>query len=389
MKRHVRTGLDNLLVSQGSLPLGDSPAVLCHEASVTSDMIHAVDALLSSDVRLKGIFGPQHGIFGTDQANMVEWEGGAEFHGIPVHSLYGANRKPTAEMLSGISSMIIDLQDVGARYYTYIWTALLCLRACAEMGIPAIVCDRPNPIGGVKIEGPGIDEGFESFVGLANIPVQHGLTIGEVLSLLAEREGIAEFLHVSAMSGWRREMDWPETGLEWINPSPNMPGYLTSLVYPGGCLLEGTNISEGRGTTRPFELVGAPWIDSRDFAAVLDAECLPGAIFRPTEFKPMFDKFIGEICRGIQVHIADKTAFRPVLTYYSIIKCARNLYPDEFAWSNPPYEYEFEKLPIDILAGSPEFRQAVEEDLPWVYIAEQWHANETAFAEERRKHLIY
>ena len=389
MNSQVKIGLKTLLEKPLNYPLGDSPALLCNEASVTSRMVHAVDALLSANVHLKGIFGPQHGIFGTDQANMVEWEGGAEFHGIPVHSLYGANRKPTEEMISGLTSMIIDLQDVGARYFTYIWTALLCLRACAENDIPVIICDRPNPIGGEIPEGPGIDGSFESFVGMANIPVRHGLTIGELLSLLAEREGISEFLHISKMSGWRREMGWPDTGLDWINPSPNMPGYSTSIVYPGGCLLEGTNISEGRGTTRPFELVGAPWIDSRDFAAVLDAECLPGIIFRPTEFKPMFDKYSGEICRGIQVHVADKFSFRPVLTYYSIIKCARSLYPDEFAWSNPPYEYEFEKLPIDILAGSPRFRQAVEEDLPWAYVADQWHTNETAFAEERRKHLIY
>jgi uncharacterized protein YbbC (DUF1343 family) len=292
-------------------------------------------------------------------------------------------------MLSGVSAMIIDLQDVGARYYTYIWTALLCLRACAEKGIPAVVCDRPNPIGGEIIEGPGVDKGFESFVGMANIPVRHGLTIGELLSLLAEREDIAEFLHISKMSGWCRRMSWPNTRLDWINPSPNMPGYLTSRVYPGGCLLEGTNLSEGRGTTRPFEYVGAPWIDGRDFAAVMDAEFLPGVVFRPTEFKPMFDKYSEQICRGIQVHIADESAFRPVLTYYSIIKSALTLYPYDFAWANPPYEYEFEKLPIDILAGSPRFRQAVEEDLPWQHVAEEWRSNETAFAEEHRKHLIY
>lgn len=386
----IKTGVDNLIKKPGDRPLGGSPGILCHEASVTSQLVHSIDALIACGVNLSAIFGPQHGIYGTDQANMVEWQSSVDSHtGLPLYSLYGENRKPTSDMLSGLSSMIIDLQDVGARYYTYIWTALLTLRACAEADIPVIVCDRPNPIGGQNIEGCGIDEGYESFVGLTNIPICHGLTIGELLSLLASEEGIAKNLYISEMSGWNREMRWPATGLQWINPSPNMPGYRSALVYPGGCLVEGTNLSEGRGTTCPFELIGAPWVDARDFTAALDAENIPGVAFRPTEFKPAFDKFVGQTCRGIQVHVIDEESFRPVLTYYAIIKCARALYPEDFAWAQPPYEYEFEKLPIDILAGSPTFRESVEEDIPSREIAETWRDNELSFDSERRNYLLY
>jgi uncharacterized protein YbbC (DUF1343 family) len=390
MKTKVKTGIEILLDSPKSFPLGDSPAILCNEASVCSNLTNAIDALIGSGVRLKAIFGPQHGFYCTDQANMIEWESEIDPRTkLPFISLYGAHRKPTPDMLAGISSMIIDLQDVGARFYTYLWSALLTLRACADMGIPVILCDRPNPIGGEIIEGPGIEVGFESFVGLADLPVRHGLTIGEALYMLALREGVASKLHVAKMSGWHRWMSWPDTGLEWVNPSPNMPGYRTALVYPGGCLLEATNISEGRGTTRPFELVGAPWIDMWDFSVALDAERLPGAIFRPTEFKPVFDKFSDQICRGIQVHAIDEAAFRPVLTYYAIIKCARTLYPGEFRWADPPYEYEFEKLPIDILAGSETFRKAVEACLPTSEVAEIWRVGELSFENERREHLVY
>ncbi len=363
---------------------------MCHEASVTSNLVHAIDYLRGNGLDLAAIFGPQHGIYGTDQANMVEWAGSTDSRtGLPMFSLYGEHRKPTPEMLNGLSSMIIDLQDVGARYYTYIWTALLSVRACAEAGIPVIICDRPNPIGGEIVAGPGIEDGFESFVGLANIPVRHGITIGELLLLLASREDISNNLHLCEMTGWDRRMNWHYTGLQWVNPSPNMPGYLTALVYPGGCLIEATNLSEGRGTTRPFELVGAPWVDCWDLAAALDAEHLPGVAFRPTEFKPAFDKYAGQVCSGIQVHVSNEMAFRPIVTYYAIIRCARALFPEDFAWAQPPYEYEHEKLPIDILAGSPKFRLAVEEDTPTGEVARSWHENERAFREEREQHLLY
>lgn len=385
----IKTGLENLL-DREKLPIEGSPGLLCHEASVTSDLVHAIDYLRGNGIDLAAIFGPQHGLYGTDQANMVEWQGATDSRtGLPLYSLYGDHRSPTPGMLDGLSSMIIDLQDIGARYYTYIWTALLTTRACIKAGIPVIVCDRPNPIGGEIVAGPGIEDDFKSFVGLANIPVRHGLTIGEMLSLLASREAFADNLYICEMSGWDRRMSWTDTGLQWVNPSPNMPGYRTALVYSGGCLIEATNLSEGRGTTRPFELIGAPWIDCWDFAAALDAENLPGAVFRPTQFKPTFDKFAEKICNGIHVHVTNENAFRPVLTYYAIIRCARALFPEDFAWACPPYEYEYEKLPIDILAGSPKFRRAVEEDTPTGDFARSWHENERAFREEREHHLLY
>jgi len=386
----ICTGLEKIIENPENFPMGESPGLLCHSASVTSELTHAVDAIIGRGILLSVVFGPQHGIGGTDQANMIEWEGDRDGRtGLPIYSLYGENRRPTAEMLSGLSSMIIDLQDVGARYYTYIWTAFLCIRACSGQGIPVIIADRPNPIGGDIIEGPGIDSGFSSFVGLGDIPVRHGLTIGELLMLLATRKGISDNLHVACVEGWQRSMKWPETGLHWVNPSPNMPSYLTALVYPGGCLVEGTNLSEGRGTTRPFEYIGAPWVDAYDLAAALDAEELPAAIFRPCEFKPAFDKFAGRTCRGIQVHILDENEFRPVLTYYAIIKCVRALCPKHFRWSEPPYEYEFDKLPIDILAGSTAFRDAVENDIPATEMVALWRANEDVFKNERRGFLLY
>jgi len=386
----VKTGLDRLPGYISELPLGKTPGVLCHQASVTGELTFIIDFLMEMNIEPRAIFGPQHGLFGIDQANMVEWEG--DFYsrvGIPVYSLYGKNREPTIETLSGLSSLLVDLQDAGARYYTYIWTALLTLRACYKAGIPVIILDRPNPIGGKIIEGPGIETGYESFVGLSSIPIRHGCSICELLSLLAGREGLESALYTVPMDGWNRDMLWTDTGLQWVNPSPNMPSPTAAFVYPGGCLVEGTNLSEGRGTTRPFELVGAPWVDAQDFAEELSRENLNGVAFRPCSFKPTFDKYAGETCNGVQVHITEKTEFKPVITYYTIIKTARALYPTNFRWAEPPYEYEFEKLPIDILAGGSAFREALESNTPASELEKSWHNNESRFRAEREPYLIY
>ncbi len=386
----VKTGLEVFIGEPSVVSVGGSPALLCHQASVTGGLVHAIDVLMGAGIKLAAVFGPQHGLFGTDQANMVEWEGKTDSRtGIPVFSLYGKNRRPTPEMLLGVSSLIVDLQDVGARYYTYIWTALLCLRACAEAGIPMIVLDRPNPLGGKTVEGPGIEEDFESFVGLCDIPIRHGCTIGELMRIFAAREGLSKTLTVVSMEGWQREMFWPDTKLPWILPSPNMPTPNTALVYAGGCLLEGTNLSEGRGTTIPFELLGAPWIYPYSLAAALSAERLSGVMFRPCSFKPTFDKYANEICRGVQVHVTDRAAFRPVITYYAIIRAARAMFTKHFVWAETPYEYEYEKLPIDILAGSSHFREAVEADIPIDEFAKSWRENEENFRREREEYLLY
>jgi uncharacterized protein YbbC (DUF1343 family) len=303
-------------------------------------------------LELSALFGPQHGFHGHTQDNMIEWSGFRHPRlGIPVHSLYGENREPTDAMLNGLDALLIDLQDIGCRVYTFIWTMYLCLRACERAMLPVAVVDRPNPITADTVEGPVLDQAYASFVGLHPIPLRHGLTIGE----LAEKFRAEAFpkleLHVLAMSGWQRGWWYDQTGLPWVLPSPNMPALETAVVYPGMVLLEGTNLSEGRGTTRPFELFGAPWIDAWDLCAGLDALGLPGVRFRRASFQPTFQKFAGQLCHGSQLHVTDRNRFRPVQTALEILIWIAEHYPNEFRWKLPPYEYEAKKLPIDILLG--------------------------------------
>jgi uncharacterized protein YbbC (DUF1343 family) len=307
---------------------------------------------------------------------------------VPIYSLYSDTREPTAGMLSGLDVLVIDLQDIGARIYTYIYTMANCLRAAARHRIPIIVCDRPNPIGGAS-EGARLVEGYESFVGQFPIPMRHGMTIGELARLFNERHGIGAELEVVPMHGWQREMYFDATGLPWVMPSPNMPTLDTAIVYPGTVLFEGTLLSEGRGTTRPFELVGAPWIQAERFAAAMNAHELPGAYFRPAVFEPTFQKHAKQPCGGCQIHVLDRRAFLPVLTGVALITTFRQLDPSRFAWRQPPYEYEHEKLPIDILAGSDALRTQIESDVPLLEIAASWRDDEGAFEAERAPYLLY
>ena len=273
--------------------------------------------------------------------------------GLPVHSLYGEVRKPTPAMLDGIDALIFDLQDVGTRVYTFIWTMALAMEACAEEGVRFVVLDRPNPIGGIALEGPLPRPGYESFVGLHPIPLRHGLTCGEMARWLKEERGIGCDLAVIPMRGWERDMLWPDTGLPWVMPSPNLPAPDSCLVYPGMVLLEGTNLSEGRGTTRPFEIFGAPWLDPEALTSRLVRACLPGVRFRPCHFEPTFQKHARRLCGGAQLHVADHHSFEPVRTAIEILVAARELAPRDFSWREPPYEYEETLPPIDILWGSP------------------------------------
>ena len=385
----IVTGLERIALGE-DLCIPEPAGLICNQASVDSRGVHALDIFRGRGFDIGAIFGPQHGPAGTDPANMVEWSGGVDSRtGLPLFSLYGEHRRPTPEMLENLASLVCDLQSVGSRYYTYIWTALLSLRSAREAGIPFIVLDRPNPIGGLSIEGPPVSAKFESFVGLADIPIRHGLTPGELLLLLAHREGLEDSTRVIEMKGWRREMLWEDTGLPWIYPSPNMPSPKTALVYPGGCLLEGTNLSEGRGTTLPFELVGAPWADGYDLAAALDAESLPGVAFRPAGFQPRWDKFAGRFCNGVQIIPLDNAEFRPFYTYCAIIRACRELFPDEFRWLKPPYEYEYELPPIDILYGSDELRKTVDSGGEIAGLRGGWAENERKFSIEREPHLLY
>ncbi len=358
----IKTGLE-VLVQDGCAPLrGRRVGLLVHPASVDGSLRHAV-ALLEGDraVDLRVLLGPQHGLRGETQDNMIEWEGFTDpATGLPVFSLYGEHRRPTAAMLEGIDVLVIDMQDVGARYYTFIWTMLLCLEACAEQGRRVLILDRPNPLGGEAVEGTMLAPEYTSFVGLAPLPMRHGLTMGELARLFKATRNLDVELDVLPMAGWRRAMDFAATGLPWVMPSPNMPTLDTARVYPGGCLLEGTNLSEGRGTTRPFEILGAPFIVPEALCARLEGAQLPGCILRPLFFQPTFHKFAGEVCGGVQVHVTDPAAFRPVATYVAVLAAVRALWPEDFAWRQPPYEYETNKLPIDILAGGLRLREAVD-----------------------------
>lgn len=337
---------------------GKRTGALLHGASTDSCLRPTLAVLEDMDsrgrIKLAALFGPQHGFETTTQDNMVEWRSYTHPRlGLPVHSLYGEHREPTDAMLAGLDVLFVDLVDVGSRYYTFIWTLLLCLRAASRRGMTVVVADRPNPINGVEVEGRPQQSDHLSFVGLHPLPARHGMTIGELAELFRAECVPEADLVVLPLEGWNRRHYHDETGLPWVMPSPNMPTPDTALVYPGMCLLEGTNLSEGRGTTRPFELFGAPWIDGHRLAAALNGRNLPGVVFREAAFEPGFQKHAGQTCRGAQMHVTDRRIFRPVRTGLEILGAVREICPREFAWKEPPYEYEREKLPIEILCGRP------------------------------------
>lgn len=330
---------------------------LLHPASVSSKLEHASRILERYNgelFTLTAFFGPQHGFLGQTQDNMVEWR--SYEHPrlvIPVYSLYGEHREPNAEMLRDIDVLLVDLQDIGARYYTFIWTLYLCMRACEKHDVDVVVLDRPNPINGVTTEGPVLNPSYQSLVGMHPLPVRHGRTIGELAQQFRDEAFPKCRLSILPLKNWDRAMWFDQTGLPWVMPSPNMPTLDTATVYPGMCLLEGTNISEGRGTTRPFEVFGAPFIDAEALCRELNGPALPGVFFRENCFEPTFQKFACQLCGGAQLHVSDRKTFRPFETGVAIIRCIRKMYPDKFAWKQPPYEYETKKLPIEILLGGP------------------------------------
>ena len=369
---------------------GRTVGVVCHPASIDAEFRHVTDRLESAGVKIGAIFGPQHGYQADLQENMIESPHAADGRRkIPVYSLYSETREPTAQMLEGLEALVIDLQDVGTRIYTYIYTMANCLTAARKHDLPVVVCDRPNPIGGATIEGPMLEPGFESFVGQYSIPMRHGLTIGELARLFNEHFGIGAKLEVVTMKGWTRNEFFDATGLIWVMPSPNIPTLDTAIVYPGTVLLEGTNISEGRGTTRPFELAGAPWADADRLTSELNALDLPGVRFRPATFEPTFHKHANTTCGGCQIHVTDRQAFRPVETGVAIIDAFRRAGPEAFRWREPPYEYEYTKLPIDILYGSARMRERLEAGDTAREIAGDWQAPIDAFVRARQRYLCY
>jgi uncharacterized protein YbbC (DUF1343 family) len=380
----------DLLFESGRLR-GRRVGVVANPASVDGSFRHVVDrAAAAPGVTLAAIFGPQHGFRADVQDNMIESPHVEDRRRrVPVYSLYSETREPTAEMLAGLDALVVDLQDVGARIYTFVYTMANCLKAAARHRVPVFVCDRPNPIGGQAVEGPMLEDGFQSFVGLFPIPMRHGMTIGELARLFNEEFGLGADLEVVRMQGWQRGMYWEQTGLPWIIPSPNMPTVDTAVVYPGGVLFEGTQLSEGRGTTRPFEILGAPWIDPEACAARLNALEIEGAWFRPVVFEPTFHKHAHQACGGCQIHVTDRDRFRPVLASVAVMGEFHRLAPSRFAWRQPPYEYVHDRMPIDILAGSGRLREAIESDAPAREIAAEWNAATREFDKVRAGCLLY
>ncbi|MBK8574229.1 MAG: DUF1343 domain-containing protein [Elusimicrobia bacterium] len=359
MNRTVRCGLDRFLGPLGRPWKKRRLGLIVHGASVTNRLEHAVDALRRTGFRITAIFAPEHGL-NADLQDQCPVPGAKDPKtALPLFSLYGKTLSPTPSALAKVDAVIFDLQDIGVRYYTFIWTMALAMKACAEAGKPVIVLDRPNPLGGEKMEGNLPDPAFASFVGLLPLPVLHGMTTAELARHFNRTQHWRADLHVVPMTGWRRSMRFNETGLPWVLPSPNMPTLDTATVYGGMCLLEATNLSEGRGTTRPFEIVGAPFIESGTLAHRLTSQKIPGVQFRPLHFRPTFNKWAGQLCGGVQLHVTDPARFQSFRTGLSLIQTVRQLSP-KFQWKNPPYEYETKKKPMDILCGTDQIRHSIE-----------------------------
>jgi uncharacterized protein YbbC (DUF1343 family) len=369
---------------------GRTIGLVVNPASINATFEHAIDRAEQSGVTVGAIFGPQHGFRSDVQENMIESDHARDARRqIPIYSLYSETREPTAEMLAGLDALVVDLQDVGTRIYTYIYTMANCLRAARAHGLPVVVCDRPNPIGGVDVEGPMLEPGFESFVGQFPIPMRHGMTIGELARLFNEHFGLGAKLEVVEMPHWTRDRYFDDTGLPWVLPSPNIPTLDSAIVYPGTVLFEGTNVSEGRGTTRPFELVGAPWVDPEPFAARLNALGLDGVHFRPAMFEPTFHKHAKTLCGGCQIHVTDRRTFRPVEAGVALTEAFRKANPRAFMWRDPPYEYEPTLAPIDILYGSSALREGLERGVTAADLAASWTPDVERFLDVRERFLLY
>lgn len=389
----MKLGIDILLTKERHLIEGRKVGVLAHQASIDSACAHTVDTFGSENgVQLVALFGPEHGI--ATKAEDMEPVASFDFpdfkRKLPVYSLYGESFEslsPTDKMLSDIDVLVIDLQDIGSRYYTYIWTAVLCMKACAKKKKAVIVLDRPNPVNGVDVEGVSQEKGFESFVGIYPLPVRHGMTIGEIARYINDEYKLGCDLHILKMEGWNREWFWRDTNLKWIDPSPNMRSFNAALLYPGMCLIEGTNMSEGRGTDTPFEIAGAPYIDSGKLLSEIEKMKLPGIAAAPTSFIPVRQKWTGATCNGVRWMITDEKTFRPYLTGLAFIWAVNRLYKNEgFAWRTEKYEFVSDKPAIDLLTGSAFFRENINCDFDSLL---QLSIPQKEFLERRNKVLLY
>ncbi len=381
----IRNGVDVFLEDPASIVDNSKVGLITNPTGVTTDLYSTFDAFYEHpNIDLIAVFGPEHGVSGDVQdalpiKNMIDQD-----TGIPIFSLYGEVEKPTKEMLEKIEFLFFDIQDVGSRFYTYISTLTFALEASKEIGIKIIVLDRPNPINGITIEGNIPDSGFESFVGLQKVPIRHGFTIGELALLANDR--IGAMLEIIPIDGWKREMWFDETGLPWVQPSPNIPTIETATVYPGTCLFEGINISEGRGTTRPFEYIGAPWIERKIWASALNTLGLEGVIFRPCHFIPTFDKYKGEICGGVQLHVIDWEVFKPVETGLHMIATCIDLYDQDFKWRQ---HQQSDHPHFDLLTGTDKIRKALTEGASVDSIINGWKGSLEKFTERKKSYILY
>ncbi len=389
--RRTRLGVEVLIDEKIGLIGGQRIGLVCNQASVLPDLRHVADVFAErTEFKLTTFFGPQHGIRGDVQDNMIETEHATDSRtGLPIYSLYSETREPTETMLADVDTIVFDMQDVGCRIYTFAYTMANCMRAAKKFGKRVIVCDRPNPITGVGVEGSVTEKEFTSFVGQFEIPTRHGMTLGELAKLFNEHFGIGCELTVVAMDGWRREMWFEETRLPWILPSPNIPTVDTCVVFPATVYLEGTELSEGRGTTKVFEINGAPFIDPYKWAAALRDFNFPGAAFRECYFQPTFQKWAKQTCGGVQIHVTDRDAFTPVVVGIAMVKTAYDLYPDKFEWKRDAYEYEFGKNPFDVVAGTDKIRKQIEAGAPLDEITASWEPRASQFAEVRKDFLLY
>jgi uncharacterized protein YbbC (DUF1343 family) len=390
-RKPVKLGLEKILNEQNNLLRNLRIGLICNQSSVNHQFQHAADLFFENDnLNLVSLFGPQHGIRGDVQDNMVETSHAIDkLTKLPIYSLYSETRQPTEEMLLSMDALVFDLQDVGCRVYTFIYTMANVMRACAMFGKKIFVLDRPNPIGGLLAEGNFLEKGHESFVGQFPLPMRHGLTVGELAKLFNTEFHINCDLEVITMNNWERQDFYDETDAPWVMPSPNMPTVDTTVVFPSTVYFEGTKVSEGRGTTRPFEIVGAPYIDSNEYADELSALELPGVIFRPINFLPTFQKYSNQSCGGVFLHITERNLFEPVITGLAMVKIMYELYPKDFEWKDTPYEYEFDRNPFDVIAGTTKIREMIEEGKSIAEIKLSWKNDVEDFNELKKKYFLY
>jgi len=387
----VRLGVEKLLKEKVELVSGARIGLICNQASVNHEYEHAADLFhQQAGIELKALFGPQHGIRGDVQDNMIETDHATDRKtGLPVYSLYSETREPTEAMLQDVDVLVFDMQDVGCRIYTFIYTMANCMRAARQFGKRVIVCDRPNPINGTQVAGNTLEPEFASFVGLFPIPKRHGMTPGELALLFNKNFNIQCELDVVTMDGWNRDSWHDETDAPWVLPSPNMPTVDAATVFPGTVHFEGTQMSEGRGTTRPFELIGAPYIDPDQYADYLNALQFEGVRFRACAFQPTFQKHARVTCGGVQIHVTDRNVFEPVSVGVAMVKAAYDLYPNDFRWKEPPYEYVYDKNPFDVISGTDKIRKAFEQGIGLHELLSSWKQPLQEFHEIRRAHLLY